>query len=211
MPSTDIIYDHYKETCSIVREKIAERNRFFVFVCIAFLVLGLITVVPGVVTSFVEQWTEDAINVSLTISVHLLQTFTWLIALYLSIRYVQATIYIERQYFYIRKLEDDINVALKKQKAIERESSNYLNVYPFANNFIHFLYTVVFPLAVILAVVGKMSVDWILISAEWWQFPAVSALAIFDSVLALAILVLVAAYYYFIRQVAKFYEEQDVS
>jgi hypothetical protein len=59
----------------------------------------------------------------------IIQTFIWVIAFYLFIRYFQTNIYIERHYSYIMQLEQDISKELQSN-IFNRERKNYLQSYP---------------------------------------------------------------------------------
>jgi hypothetical protein len=202
MPKADIIYDHYKDTCGLSREKIGERNRFFVSVWVVILILWLLTVSPDTFMSALMQWAKDTSGIDLIIGVHLLQTFAWLILLYFFIRYVQATVYVERQYPYIKRTEEKLSATLKEPEFITREGKSYLGFYPTVNDFIHFLYTKAFPAVAVIAVFGKIIV-------EWWQSGGVSAFLVLDSILALCTLTLVIIYCCFVYEVANMYETKS--
>ena len=77
-----------------------------------------------------------------------------MIFLYISIRYYQTNVYIERQYACIRKIENDLTEISNLK--IDRESVNYLNEYPLILNVISFVYKYIFPFIYLVAVIAKI-------------------------------------------------------
>lgn len=88
----------------------------------------------------------------------IIQSFLWALLLYLSMRYYQSTVYIERQYHYIYSLETDI-AGLANIK-FDREGTNYLSNYPKMNDFIDFLYKWLFPLAYAILICYKIVTEY---------------------------------------------------
>ncbi len=75
----------------------------------------------------------------------MLQTLLWIIIAYTTVRYCQDTLYIERLYPYLDKLEKEIST-LSKSKVFEREGTGYLNNYPMILNFVDLFYKMFCPI-----------------------------------------------------------------
>jgi hypothetical protein len=67
-------------------------------------------------------------------------------------RYYQTVIQIERQYDYIHHLEEIIGSRFTGTRAFTREGKSYLNEYPLFSNWIWLLYTLAFPLIILLCI-----------------------------------------------------------
>lgn len=97
---------------------------------------------------------QEYFSLDLPFQITVIQSFVWVLVLYLFMRYIQTNIYIERLYKYIEQIENEI----EKQVEImfNRESKNYENEYPLVLNIIHIIYVWLFPIMSILIVSLKI-------------------------------------------------------
>ena len=119
----DLYYDHYKETYDLSKQAQKRRNKLFVWLCVLEALSFLILIKPNVV----------------------LQTFLWIVIAYTTLQYCQDSLYIERLYPYLGKLEKEIS-GLSKSKIFEREGAGYLNNYPMVLNFADLFYKMFCPI-----------------------------------------------------------------
>lgn len=110
MDKIELLYDHYKEIFSIIKDTI-------------------------------------------------IQSFLWLVLLYLTMRYYQTTIHIEKQYNCIYSIKSDISSI--GQIKFDRESGNYLSNYPKMSDFVDLLYKWVFPIIYCLIICYKIITEYI--------------------------------------------------
>lgn len=143
MNKTELLYDHYKETFSIIKETIIQRNRFFVMVFLVITLQFLFASSPDSVSHLIIGIIKKKYEIDISNQISTIQSLLWLLLLYLTMRYYQSTIYIEKQYLYIHSIEEKIS-NLKHIK-FNREGGNYLLNYPKMNDFIDFLYKWTFP------------------------------------------------------------------
>lgn len=144
MDKLELLYDHYKETFSIIKKSIDQRNRFFVMVFVIMTLQFLFAASPESISSLIICIIKSAYEVDISNQMSIVQSFLWLILLYLTMRYYQTTVYIERQYKYIHSLEKNISDLGEIQ--FDREGGNYLLDYPKMNDFIDILYKWIFPI-----------------------------------------------------------------
>lgn len=109
---------------------------------------------PSEVFSSIYKMVQEYFSLDLPFQITVIQSFVWVLVLYLFMRYIQTNIYIERLYKYIEQIENEI----EKQVEImfNRESKNYENEYPLVLNIIHIIYVWLFPIMSILIVSLKI-------------------------------------------------------
>jgi hypothetical protein len=196
----DITYDHYKETCELSRAAQKDRNKYFVFLCISIGVLLLLSLSPDTIIQAILIWVKNSIDANIVFDVSLIQSFMWVATTYITTRYIQTNIYIEKLYPYIENLEKAIGKNLgDKTEMFNRESKNYLKEYPIVQDFIFFIYTRIFPLMYLIVISGKAFL-------EWFYQTKITTYLIVDSILALVIVILIILYCVFQYQIAKKYK-----
>lgn len=154
MGKVELLYDHYKETFSIIKETLGQRNRFFI---IAFLIMTLqflFAVSPESIATLLSTIIQNEYAIDISGQIAIIQSLLWLILLYFTMRYYQSTVHMEKLYNYIHTLEADI--ANFAQVTFNRESGNYLSDYPKMNDFIDILYKWVFPIIYCLVICCKI-------------------------------------------------------
>ena len=154
MKDIDLLYDHYKDSFNLIRKSQAERNRFFIILCILIALLFLFAVDPISTEHTITTSLKEYLKINLNFNNMIIQSLIWIVLLFFEIRYYQTNIYIERQYKYIHSLERRISSLTNI--SFDRESNNYLGSYPCILNLIDFLYKVVFPILLIVVVIAKI-------------------------------------------------------
>lgn len=154
MDKVELLYDHYKDTYALHMDMRKKRDTFFIILCIGIALLFCFLLNPSDVFDSLYKMIQGYLSLELPFQITVIQSFVWVIVLYIFIRYIQINIYIERQYKYIEQLENKIS----EQAEIEfnREGKNYENEYPLVLNMIHIIYVWVFPIMSILIIVLKI-------------------------------------------------------
>lgn len=159
MDKIELLYDHYKETFSIIKENIVQRNRFFVMVFLVVTLQFLFASSPDSVSYLIISIVQKQYKIDISNQMSIIQSFLWLILLYLTMRYYQATIYIEKQYNCIYSIEKDLSDCNKIK--FDRESGNYLSNYPKMSDFVDILYKWVFPIIYCWIICYKIITEYI--------------------------------------------------
>ena len=154
MDKTELLYNHYKETFFIIRDTIIQRNRFFLLVFLIITLQFLFASSPESISSLIVGVVQKQYEINISNQMSIIQSFLWLVLLYLTMRYYQATVYFEKQYNYIYSLE--LNISNMAQVKFDRESGNYLLNYPAMSSFIDILYKWVFPIIYCIIICYKM-------------------------------------------------------
>ncbi len=153
------LYDHYKDTCSIISDAIRRRDRLMIFVIIALGFFAFQTLFPDTSNHLINDFLSFKFGLTLKLELPIIGSVIWFLILLFTIRYFQVAIFVERQYEYIHKLEDKLNKHLKDD-LITREGKTYLFKYPWFSDWMWFIYTLVFPLILLLVSSVKIANEW---------------------------------------------------
>ena len=145
MEKLDLYYDHYKETYALSKQAQTRRNKLFVLLCVFEALSFLVLIKPNEALEAFSSGINAYFETDIIFGKVVLQTFLWIIIAYTTVRYCQDTLYVERLYPYLDKLEKEIS-ALSESKIFEREGSGYLNNYPMVLNFVDLFYKVFCPI-----------------------------------------------------------------
>lgn len=159
MDKIELLYDHYKETVKVSTDMQAKRNVLFVYVCVFEMINFIMLLFPQVINSALSSFLLDEYKISLSEMLCLLPTGIWLVTTYVLVRYYQTTIYVERQYPYIKVIEDEI---AKETQLVcfNRESKTYLSNYPKVLDMIHIFYTWMIPILLQVINTVKIFLEW---------------------------------------------------
>ncbi len=159
MDKTELLYDHYKETFSRIKESLNDRNHFFVMVFIVIAVQFLFATSADTISAVIVSLIQEKYKIDISAQMSIIQSLLWLILLYLTMRYYQINVYVERQYNYIHSLEKDI--AKEVDIKFDREGGDYLSNYPKMNSFMDILYKWIFPIIYCLIICFKIIIEYI--------------------------------------------------
>lgn len=159
MPSEDIKFQiltaHYKDTFDFLQNKLKQRDRLFVGVlCILILMLFQLYT-PQEALKVVSQFISTKLNIKTQIDLLFIQSVIWFGLLAAVLKYFQTVIFIERQYNYIHRLEEQISKEYSG-RAFTREGMSYLKNYPIYLSWASFLYTIFFPILLVLIIISKI-------------------------------------------------------
>lgn len=157
MERLELLYDHYKESYALSKDAQSNRNKVFLCLIVTLLVNLLFAIDPLSIMHTITSWLKESHGVDMGLQSSIIQVFLWLILLYFSVRYIQLNCYIERQYKFIHKLES--RIAESSSEVFDRESKNYLDSYPLALDFIHIIYTWIFPIVFEIAIIIKIIIE----------------------------------------------------
>ncbi len=164
--SFDKLCEHYRDTFGNHVKTLDSRNRLFFFLLIS---VGLFTVnitAADISASLISQIVEKSAGVTLGNGPEVFSSILWLAVAGMAIRYFQLAVQIERQYTYLHALEAEINKHYQEGSvAFTREGASYNNNYPIFSNWLHFVYTKVFP--VLLAAIAIANI-WNEVRSGTW-------------------------------------------
>lgn len=181
----EMLYDHYKETCMIQREVLATRNKLFAYMSITIIIAFLMAFQPQTVGSLIVKIVNNKFGTDITSQIKVIQSGLWVALLYVTVRYYQSSIYIERTYRYIHNLEERISGLMND--AFDREGKSYLKEYPKCIDLIDVIYKWIFPILFTIVVTCKIIMEH-----------AVSMFFLFDGVIYLILVALTILYESFI-------------
>lgn len=161
----EILYDHYKDTFENIKKYLERRNLYTLssIVLVGFLSIELTSPNTTAEVSSVlikENVGDVKIDYSLVSSV-ILFVLMWSILLYYQINFL-----IEKMYAYLHKVEGDLSKHLNPIE-ISREGKNYLNNYPILSSVAHRIYTIFFPISIIIVSISKWIGERNKIGTEW--------------------------------------------
>lgn len=185
--STDILYDHYKETYALSKEAQGRRNKNFVILCVLEALLFLTLISPDQAFAVLISGINAELDTTLQLTNTVMQTLLWLLIAYVTVRYVQDTLYVERQYGYLVKLEKTIRDA--GIKPFDREGDHYMHEYPIVLDFIDLFYKMLMPILF-------MAINIVRIVRERVSLEQVTIAFICDLIICLAISIITWFYFF---------------
>lgn len=178
-----VYIDHYKDSYGLIRESQSGRNKSFVGLCILEAVSFLIINNPTLVFGLLNETISKKLETTVIIGNAILQSFIWVIIAYILIRYIQFTMYIERQYKYIDQIERKIKDLMDKHSIFDREGENYLRDYPIILNLIDLFYKMFCPLFFV-------GINTVHISMEWRDAVVADVALVIDTIIYIIILIM---------------------
>lgn len=150
-----ILYDHYKDTCSIIRDAIKKRDRLMFSVVLVLAFFTFQAIFPTVSDTVVNDFLNFKFGLTLKLNLLIIGNMVWFLLLIFALRYFQVAVFIERQYFYIHSIEERLNKEVG-ENVITRESKSYLQNYPLFSDWMWILYTIIFPSLLFLISAAKI-------------------------------------------------------
>lgn len=155
----ELLYDHYKDTNALSKKAQEHRNKLFVYLCILEALSFLFLVRPDSALKILVAGINAYSDIRLVFGNVILQTLLWILIAYFTVRYCQETLYVERQYTYLKKLEKEITQE-SKIKIFEREGQGYLRYYPIVLNCIDLFYKMFCPILFIGINIVRIGMEW---------------------------------------------------
>lgn len=183
----ELYYDHYKETNELNREAQSRRNKSFLTLCILEAISLLMVWNPQLIAVILNDAVRSQIESTVKIGSNVLQTLVWILVAYVLVRYIQEVMNVERQYVYLKNLENRINNHLD-ENGITREGESYLESYPPVLNLVHLFYNLLCPILFTIINIYHIILEW---------RNGISTLPLIaDSFLCFAIVVITIFYYF---------------
>lgn len=185
MDKTEILYDHYKESCGLSQFAQKQRNKYFCGICILEIVNLVFLLCPLELSTAIEGWLDAQYSIAFSSVIPVLQGTIWALILYYTILYFQRNLYVERQYRYLAVLENQISKATDVS-CFTREGASYGEDYPTILTLIDIFYKWGIPILIVVINTVKIIFEY-MHNVSWF-------ITIFDSLCFLFVVVLVASY-----------------
>jgi hypothetical protein len=108
-------------------------------------------------------------GLTLQLNFLLVGNIVWFLLLMFTLRYFQVAVFVERQHCYIHKVEEKLNKELLDE-VITREGKSYLSDYPHFSNWLWVLYTIIFPVLLLIVTGAKMISEFKNAYFNGWSF-----------------------------------------
>ena len=148
MPTEDtkfqILSDHYKDSFSYLQKFLKQRDIFFFLILIVVTLMLFQIYSPTDSGKAISQFVTNELELEDSIDISFIGSIIWFLLLSFVVRYFQTVVFIERQYNYIHKLEDQLS-PFYNNDAFTREGKSYLSNYPLFSKWVSILYTIIFP------------------------------------------------------------------
>lgn len=173
-----ILYDHYKDTCSIIGEAVKRRDRAMLLVIIAAGFFAFQTIFPSAADLAITDYLNFKFGLTLGINLSIIGNVVWVLILLFTLRYFQTAVFVERQYAYLHQLEEKLNTAIG-QNLITREGKSYLDNYPWFSDWMWMIYTIILPALLFFVTCVKIAAEWLISSSGDYTFGLFFNTAIF--------------------------------
>ncbi|MCX8075247.1 MAG: hypothetical protein N2749_06670 [Clostridia bacterium] len=185
MKDLELIYDHYKDTFSMIKENEKKRDKLFILLFVLLLLLFLCSIMPSDIYSMFQDIIKNKLETNIMFGFDIIQTFLWIIIFYTTVKYFQIVVHINRSYEYLNNIEKQINKKIKFK--FQREGNQYFDNYPLLLDYIYQMYITVFPILYGLLITFQILFEWIKNSNLY--------LNIIDAIIYIFILILIILYY----------------
>jgi len=166
---TSILYDHYKDTCSIVSKAVGRRDRAMLFTIATTGFFAFQTIFPGAADVLVSELIKSKFDQAFKIDLSIIGNVVWVLILLFALRYFQTAAFVERQYDYLHQLEDKLNQVVGEE-VVTREGKAYLAKYPMFADWMWALYTIILPLLLLFVTTAKIIGEWLGVAEAGFSF-----------------------------------------
>lgn len=178
----EILYDHFKDTFIEIKEAEKIRDKYFSLLLGFTILLLLITITPSIADTAINSYLQEHFN--FTLEVDVLQSAIWFSIFFSSMKYYQRNVFINRQYSYLHKLEQFLDLKVSDQNfSFSRTGEHYNRSFPLVSFLVYLFYLLVFPLVLISVLLLKL----------WSEISLMSGYFIFDLLMLFFILLLIIA------------------
>ncbi len=187
----EILAKHYSHTFDFLQTHLKKRDRLFCGVLLVLIVMFFQLYTPKETSDIITQLVSNKFELKTPINFLYVQSIIWFVLLAITIKYFQLVVFIERQYNYIHSLE----IILMKQYeggAFTREGDSYLNDYPIFLNWASFLYTILFPMILVIVISSK-------IIREYYDYGLGEVLIWFNGIIFVFIAISVVLYLFVVH------------
>jgi len=150
-----VLHDHYKDSFTNIKDHLKLRDRLFLLI-LTLVVLMLFQIFsPKESGEVISHFIATKLGLKNPINISFIGSIIWFSMLALVTRYYQTVANLERQYEYIHKLEEQI-APNYYNKVFTREGMFYLVNYPLFLKWTWILYTIIFPVLLLIVVFVKI-------------------------------------------------------
>jgi len=150
-----VLSEHYNNTVADFKKLGKSREWNFIAMLALLGIMAFQYVSPNQSESILTQFVQKQLSIDISISINIIGSLVWFALLYVSIRYFQSVINIEKQYNYTHQLEAELSKSFEG-KAFTREGKAYLNNYAIFSDWVHIVYWYIFPILFILSITAKL-------------------------------------------------------
>lgn len=147
---------HYKDTYEIHLCSIKQRDVLFYALLVMLALFSLQVTSTDLVNGAFSSYINKQLDISIDKHSNLFGTLLWFLLFGFSSKYYQTVIQIERQYDYIHYLEKIIGGRFTGTRAFTREGQSYLGEYPLFSSWMWLLYTLAFPLLILMCIIIRI-------------------------------------------------------
>jgi len=189
-----VLCSHYSDTFANIKESIKLRDKLTALILLVLAFLALYTFWPTDAITAFSGMSEQKLGLAISVDVGFLGSIVWFALLIAVVRYTQVVVYIERQYKYIHKIEEELHKHFDNSIAFTREGKSYLKDYPKFSDWIWTLYTIIFPFVLGVIVLVKIITEWAV------SFHAITVPLLLNTTVAVLILISIILYMFFIHR-----------
>ena len=155
-----LLHDHYRETFALIRDRETQRDKLFLWLLIIFALLVIEVQYPANFHGVLGHLNVGGNEIDLQqLPLSPLLNVSWVFTAAFVLKYCQVAKAVERQYSYLHMLEDRISDSLGDGDLYRREGRAYQERYPHLLNWAWVYYTILFPAALVIAVVYLLVVE----------------------------------------------------
>lgn len=162
-PSDDtkltVLNDHYNNTVADFKKLGKSRELNFIAILVFLGIMAFQYVSPTQSQSVLVQAAQKKLEIDASISINVIGSLVWFALLYVTVRYFQSVINIEKQYNYTHQLERELS-GYYNGKAFTREGKAYLNNYAIFSDWVHIVYWYIFPMLFTAVITVKIIGEW---------------------------------------------------
>ena len=162
MPTEDtkfqILSDHYKDSFSYLQKFLKQRDIFFFLILIVVTLMLFQIYSPADSGKAISQFVTNELELEDSIDISFIGSIIWFLLLSFVVRYFQTVVFIERQYNYIHKIEDQLS-PFYNNDVFTREGKSYLSNYPLFSKWVSILYTIIFPFLLLVVMSTKITTE----------------------------------------------------
>jgi hypothetical protein len=144
----NVLHDHYKESFALIKAEEKRRERYLLYIFIVITIMIINVSASYNIGDAISQYLNNQYGVGLVLNLSFIELLVWFVACIMVVRYNQMVVYIERQYEYIHKIENDLSSHNKNTLVFRREGEVYLSDYPVILRWISFVYKIIIPLII---------------------------------------------------------------
>ncbi len=186
-----ILSEHYTHTFDFLQFHLRKRDKLFIGILLLIIIMLFQIYTPDETSGVITQLISDKLGLKTPVNFLYIQSVIWFVMLAIIIKYFQTVVCIDRQYDYVHALENILS-SQYSDGAFTREGKSYLSDYPVFLNWVSFLYTILFPVILLVVVTSEIII-------ECKQYGYTEILIWFNALIYIFILVSIALYLYVIH------------